>query len=213
MDRLAKTTVAGLGVWNYLINRVVPDRYYVPANLAATGAVVTAGLLRTDSERLGLRPGYGWRLGLAGAAAVAAGAVAASRLPMTRTLFNDDRVRHDDVVYQVACRIPLGTVALEEVAFRSVLPALFDGPERTRVSIRSAALFGLWHVVPTLKTLDINGVTDRAARRNAVAAGVAATAVAGLALDWARIRGRSVVTPILVHWATNATAYALAARR
>ena len=213
MDNLTKTTVAGLAVWNYLINRVIPDRHYVTANLAATGAVVAAGLLRADPEQLGLRSGRGFRVGLPGAVAVAALAAVASRLPATRGLFDDARVRTDDVLFQVGWRIPLGTVVLEEITFRSVLPALLEGPDRTGVSKASAGLFGAWHVIPTLNTLDINQVRDVSARMKAVALAVAVTAGAGGALDWARVRSRSVTAPILIHWATNAASYVLAAQR
>lgn len=49
-------------------------------------------------------------------------------------------------------RIPLGAIALEEVAFRGVLPALFGGGQRWRWTavLGAATLFGLWHAPPSL---------------------------------------------------------------
>lgn len=110
-------------------------------------------------------------------------------------------------------RIPLGTVVFEEIAFRSVLPAMLDGRERQHVSWGSAALFGLWHVLPTLTTLDINGVSNRRTRIAAVAGGVGATAVAAGGFDMLRLRSSSVIAPMLAHWAANGVSYLLAAAR
>jgi CAAX protease family protein len=52
------------------------------------------------------------------------------------------------LAYHACVRIPLGTVVLEEVAFRSVLPAL--AARRYGISggvLIASALFGLWHVL------------------------------------------------------------------
>ena len=47
-------------------------------------------------------------------------------MPVFRQLYDDRRVDDDvvQVLYQALVRVPLGTVLLEEVAFRSVVPAL-----------------------------------------------------------------------------------------
>ncbi len=211
--KLGRFVAGGLAVWNVAINRVIAQRHYVQANLAAAAAVMVAGRVRADVDELGLRLRRGVGAGLVIAAAVAVGSWAASRLPVVSRLFADQRVSRDDVAYQTLIRIPLGTVVLEEVAFRSVLPALLDGPAREAPSLRSAALFGVWHVIPTLNTLDINGVVDPKARAGAVAAGVGSTAIVGLVLDKLRLRSGSVVTPMLVHWSANAVSYLIAARQ
>jgi len=104
-------------------------------------------------------------------------------------------------------------VVLEEIAFRSVLPAVLDGPEREQVSWRSAGLFGLWHVLPTLTTLDMNGISDRHTRAAAVTGGVGATAAAAVGFDMLRLRSASVIAPMLAHWAANGVSYHLAAKR
>ncbi|NND02182.1 MAG: hypothetical protein HKN91_05295, partial [Acidimicrobiia bacterium] len=56
---LAKMAVAGLGGWNYLINRrIEPDRYVV-ANLSAAAAILAIGLRRASPTQLGLRMSSG----------------------------------------------------------------------------------------------------------------------------------------------------------
>ena len=208
---------AALGLWNIAVNRLLPARLYVPANLGVAAASYVAGRASGSSIRdLGMsvattRRGLRW--GLAGASFVAAGVVAASRHEATGHLFADQRAAGANTLYETMVRIPFGTVVLEEVAFRSVLPELLNGPNRIGPSLRASALFGLWHILPTLNALDINGISDPPMRRRAVAGGVAITAVAGVALDVMRLRSRSVVAPIIIHWSSNAVSYAVAASR
>jgi membrane protease YdiL (CAAX protease family) len=189
--------IAATGSWNFLVNRVVPDRWYVPANLgAATLAAAAAprGRARTDVRWVAAGAGVG-----------VVGVVAAERLSATSHLFDDARADPDRLAWEVLVRIPLGTVALEEALFRHALPRVIGEPA-------AAILFGLWHVLPTLDTLDINGVADTGTRRTALIAGVAATTAAALPLSWLRRRG-GLLAPMATHWAVNATAYAVASRR
>ncbi len=213
----SRAAIGGLGAWNVVVNRHLPEQYYVPANLAvAAAAYLLARTAGTGDDELGVRAGdvgsgLGW--GSAAAGVVATGAVVASRHARTSGLFNDARAARGNVAYETLLRIPLGTVVLEEVAFRAVLPALLAAGPRRRVSVASGALFGLWHVLPTLETLNINRIFDRKTRLQAIAAGVAATAVAGLALDELRLRSRSLLASMLTHWSANAVSYGLAAHR
>lgn len=212
----AAVAVVSLGMWNVVSNRLLPASRYVPANLlAAVGSYTLARLVGVDNSGLGMRSAdipRGARWGGVGAVMVGTGAFVSSRMPMTRHLFDDARAQPHDIYYQVLVRIPLGTVLLEEVAFRGVVPALFS-ERRTLPSTPAAALFGLWRVLPTLDTMTINNVTTRRARIAGVVGAVAVTAVAGWALDRLRLRSRSLLAPVMVHWSANAVAYALAARR
>jgi membrane protease YdiL (CAAX protease family) len=212
-----RIALVGLGAWNLVVNRHLPERHYVPANL--TVAAATYLLARTGGAGngdLGMRTdkvGGGLRWGAAGAGLVAAGAVAASRHTKTRGLFDDARAASGNTAYETLLRIPFGTVVFEEMAFRGALGALLRRGGPRRVSLPTAVVFGLWHVVPTLETLNINGIFDRTTRLQAVAGGVAATAAAGLALDALRLRSHSLLAPMLTHWSANAVSYAIAARR
>jgi membrane protease YdiL (CAAX protease family) len=81
------------------------------------------------------------------------------------------------------------------VAFRAVLPALL-------APWWAAGLFGLWHVLPAARTLEINGVR----RRGLVAGAVVATAVVGLVLWELRVATGGLAAPMLVHIAANSGA-------
>jgi hypothetical protein len=93
---------------------------------------------------------------------VACGYLLGATLPATRALFVDRRVEHvrrRAGAYQVLVRTPLGTVLLEEVAFRGVLYGLIwhlYGP--VLASVVASQLFGLWHVLPALDLVKLNRV-------------------------------------------------------
>jgi membrane protease YdiL (CAAX protease family) len=107
-------------------------------------------------------------------------------------------------------RIPVGTVVFEELAFRAVLLALLC----QRFSLKAAvaldgALFGLWHIVPTLGTATANGM-EGLARLGLVAGSVVATATGGVLFCALRVRGRHVLAPAMLHVAFNDVGYVLA---
>ena len=201
--------VAVLAAWNPMVNRVIPPAWYVPANLAvAAGLVAVARLAGATPTELGLRRDRaraGLRLGLMAAGFVAAGILVGLAIPGIRPFFADERlagVSAAGLAYQAVVRIPLGTVVLEEVAFRGVLLGLF-GPGRAGVAI-SSALFGLWHILPTLDALAANDLAGSAAARTAAVVGaVALTGVEGVIFCALRLRSGSLVAPAVVHVATN----------
>jgi membrane protease YdiL (CAAX protease family) len=105
--------------------------------------------------------------------------------------------------------IPFGTVVMEELAFRGCLPALLDalpGWTTRRSDLVGAALFGLWHVLPSRELGDRNETMGSTfgGQWGPVAVAVLATAAAGFALLWIRRRSDSVVAPMVVHYALNA---------
>lgn len=208
----ALTAGAALAAFNNVISRHPwHHRRYVVLNLCATGAVLSAaaagGLTAAD---LGLgrdrwRPG---RLGARLAAGTAAGWLLVALLPAARPVLGDKRVTSlagPALGYQAVIRIPVGTVLWEETAFRGVLQAALRRtmPERAAVMV-TAAVFGVWHLRPTLEALRANGLAaspGQAASR--VAAGSAATAAAGLLLSWLRSRSGSLAAPVLLHLVAN----------
>jgi uncharacterized protein len=220
----AELAAAGaLLAWNAAVNRVVPSPAYVPANLAAAGlSLAAARQAGVSAAELGLdrqRAGRGLRVGLAAAAPVVAVVAIGAALPATRRfLVGDKRATTGGAgyaLYHTLVRIPLGTAVAEEALFRGALLGLLGQRHpRARAVAVSSALFGCWHVLPTLDTLALNplGATvgDRAGTGGAVLASVAVTALAGLGFSWLRFRGDSVVAPVVAHAALNSSAFAAA---
>jgi membrane protease YdiL (CAAX protease family) len=203
--------LAGLRPWH--------RRWYPAVNaLAAVALLAAASASGLTADDLGLRRDRlrsGLRLGSAAAAPVVAAFGLAALSPATRPLLDDQRVAGLDrrqLAYQVLLRIPLGTVAWEETAFRGVLQAalrrVLTEPAATAAA---SAVFGIWHIRPTAEALAANRVAPgggraRCTRITAVTAVVAGTAAAGALLSLLRVRSRSLAAPVLVHLAANCTA-------
>lgn len=213
--------VALLAVANVVSNRVIPSALYVPWNLlvAATLLVIALAARRQPSE-LGWQR---WARGLAVGGGVLLATLTlylvALNSPSLRDMFQDRRVSGGAaaLAYQALLRIPLGTVLLEELAFRSVLPALVARRVGVvRACVLSSTLFGLWHVLPAWNISDVNPVIDRwfgdglFGSGLAIAGAVVGTTVAGLALCWLRYWSGSVLASMLAHLATNSLGYVIA---
>jgi membrane protease YdiL (CAAX protease family) len=189
-------------------------RWYPAVNaLIAMGALGAAAARGLTASELGLRRDRvraGIGLGSAAAAPVVAAFGVAALVPATRPLLDDKRVAGLDrrqLAYQVLLRIPVGTVAWEEIAFRGVLRAalrrVLDEPAAT---VAGSVVFGLWHVRPAAEALAVNGLArGRGARLVAVGGVVAGTAGAGVVLSLLRERSGSLAAPVLLHLAANCT--------
>jgi uncharacterized protein len=217
--------IAFLAAWNNVVNVLPrPGWTYVPVNLGVGVGLVALARRRGFGWRsLGFgrrQAGPGLRWGGGVAAVVGAGLAVAVSVPGLRPLLADDRlagVGTGEAAYRALFRIPLGTALFEEVAFRGVLLAVWARHRGMREAvIGSSALFGIWHVVPTLHALDANQPDASGVALTAgVAGGVAVTAVAGLGFCFLRLRSDSVLAPFLAHVATNsfATIASVAAAR
>ncbi len=135
-------------------------------------------------------------------------------LPFTRTAFLDVRyhLSVSSALFTALVAIPVGTVLVEEVLFRSVLWGfLARHAAAWRVLLISSALFGLWHVLPSIGLASANqaiGEVARVAGGAAVALVVAGTvlftAAGGVVAGELRRRSGSVLASAGMHWATNA---------
>jgi membrane protease YdiL (CAAX protease family) len=178
------------------------------AAVAALGAAWASGL-RVEDLGLGReRLGAGLRLGAAAAGPVVAAYGVAVLTPSARPLLDDQRVAGLDgreLAYQVLFRIPIGTVAWEEIAFRGVLHASLRRvlPEPWAIAV-GASVFGVWHIRPTGGALGVNGLaTGRRARVLAVTGVVAGMAGVGVLLSVLRERSGSLAAPVVLHMAAN----------
>ena len=144
--------------------------------------------------------------------------VVAAVIPATNGFLHDSRAQISGgrLLYELGVSIVLLTAIPEEFAFRGVLlgSALrLWGP--WRASLVTSALFGLWHIAPTLHTMSDNREFAGAAAHTGgqvllVLGSVAVTFVAGLVFCWLRLRSRSLIAPIMAHVATNALALTVA---
>lgn len=210
-------------VWSVVANLVIGETGYVPRNLAATG------LLLLVAWKAQLRPGElglarakvtsGLRWGAVAVAVVAAvltiGLLLGDAIGPLAGLFDDERANMGAgaVATNALLRIPLGTVVFEEVAFRGVLLAAFARVCSTRSAMLwSAAVFGVWHIPPTMASLDVNGMSALTGSGVlAVVGGVVITAVGGWLFAWLRVRSGSLLAPMLAHVATNSLGLTAAA--
>lgn len=226
VDSRSRRATWGLAVgitgWNVLQNNV-PRSVYGWLNLAGSTAILLGSkpVLGLHPDDLGLGPGAvrrGLRVGAPLATSVIAGVASVASLPGGRRWFRDERVeRHGagELAKEALFRIPVGTGLFEELLFRG----LVQGWARrrlgeTRATIVSSAAFGLWHVLPTLRTLAVyrSGRLRATKVRGALSLTVAVvgTAAAGAGLVVLARRGRSVVAPAVVHAAVNSAAYVAA---
>jgi CAAX protease family protein len=178
----------------------------------STGATAAdLGLRRTDLPA-------GLRYGAAALGVVLLVLVVAAVIPATNGFLHDSRAQISGgrLLYELGVPIILLTAIPEEFAFRGVLlgSALrLWGP--WRASLVTSALFGLWHIAPTLGTMSDNHEFAGAAASVAgqvllVLGAIAVTFVAGLAFCWLRLRSQSLIAPVLAHVATNGLALTVA---
>jgi membrane protease YdiL (CAAX protease family) len=211
-QRAAAAYGAALVVYNNVIAaQAWHRRWYTPVNASAAAAsLAVAAASGLAAEDLGLGRGR-WlpgRLGSLLAAAMAAGLLAAAAVPSARPVLDDKRISGLDgrgVAYQTLIRIPVGTAAWEEIAFRGVLQAMLRRvmSEPAAIAVTSG-VFGLWHIRPTAGALRVNGLANSRGQGVArVAAGVVVTAAGGSAFSWLRARSGRLAAPVALHIAIN----------
>jgi uncharacterized protein len=206
--------VAVLIVVNVVDARVV-HASLVLGPAGAAGFLALARWAGLSWQELGLGRGT-WRRGLIWAAgaigAVAVVFAAGAALPATRHAFRDARYQlgWEHALLTAFLLIPLGTVLFEEVAFRGVLWGLLRrGHGTLTATIVSSALFGLWHVLPSLGLATDNQAVASTVGKGtsgeaiAVLATVLFTGLAGVVFCELRRRSGSLLASAGLHWATN----------
>lgn len=186
--------------------------------ICVAGLVAIARFAGLTWGELGLGPGT-WRTGMRWAAveiaAVGLLIAVAAALPLTREAFRDTRYRLDlgPALLTALVVIPVGTVLVEEIAFRGVLWGLLRRLRGTgAATVVSSALFGLWHVLPSLGLTAHNEAIAGAVGRGkpaeveTVLVTVVFTALAGVVFCEVRRRSGSILASAGLHWATNGLA-------
>jgi uncharacterized protein len=208
-------TVVLLAVVNLLNNRIAP-RAYLATSVFASGALLlladAGGLTRADIGLTAHERSALWAL--AGLAVVATANLVAATVPTTRVAYTDRRFDAADgrqAAYQVLVRIPLGTVLVEELAFRGIVYGLINATHGTIAATAvSSFLFGLWHVLPSLGLVRLNALAHRTVRGRAglaIAGAVFVTTLAGVLLCELRRHSGGLLAPAALHWAMNGVGY------
>ena len=202
-DRAALAlTVGVLAAYNVVRSAALPDGIHLLTNMAMAGVVVAiavaAGVGR-DELRLGRdRVPAGLRLGMVAlvlvAVVVGLAALVADPVDLAGSMVE---LSAGEMWWRVLVAIPLGTVLLEELAFRGVLAAVLVRLVGARTALWcGAVLFGLWHIAPALSD-------DRGSGWTAVLGTVVGTSAAGIGFEWLARRSRSLAAPMVAHWGTN----------
>ncbi|WP_151528891.1 MULTISPECIES: CPBP family intramembrane glutamic endopeptidase [Corynebacterium] len=134
-------------------------------------------------------------------------------LPLTREFFlNDSYATLRRALLAALVIIPLQTVVPEELAFRGMLHASLDRLGGTKLVFGAGSvLFGLWHISSSLgltaSNAGLSGLLGSGSLGTWIGVGLAvlATAGAGAVLTLLRHHTDSVIAPIGLHWALNAT--------
>lgn len=201
--------LAGINV----VQHVLAPAWWWFAPAAAGALLVWARLTGLGWAQLGLgrdrwRSGAYW--GLGASLVVAAAYLIGVLLPGSRSAFLDTRYHLpvSGALLSALVIIPIGTVLLEEIAFRSVLwAALARHTRGWRVLATTSVAFGLWHILPSLHLAAANpgvsAVLGGGGRPLVVVATVAFTALGGAVAGELRRRSGSVLASAGMHWATN----------
>ena len=219
--------LATLVTSNIVTNRIISAWAYVPWNCTMAVIVTWVAIKwdRLSPDSMGMakrRIPAGLRLGGAFAGALLLAYVIGFAIPWTRDLFRDDRadVGIGALLHRIFIAVPLGTVLLEEVAFRGVLPAMFLKRlkkfrfPKLKADLLSALLFGLWHILPSWNLNEVSPVFDllpeSLGRLIAVVGGVLATGAVGMFFSWMRNKSDSLAAPVLLHTTSNSIGYLFA---
>jgi membrane protease YdiL (CAAX protease family) len=201
--------LAAINVTDHLLHPPWWVRALEGVALLASARLVGLTWSELGLSRQRLRSGCRWGLGAIGVAAVVY--TVGVLLPPVRPAFQDVRyhVPLPQALHAAFVVIPLGTVLLEELAFRSVLwGALARHCRPWQVLVTTSGLFGLWHILPSLQVGDTNrGVSEAVGGGGSalvVVGTVALTTIGGLVFGELRRRSGSVVASAGAHWATNA---------
>jgi membrane protease YdiL (CAAX protease family) len=203
---------------NIISNEVLDPAWHIPFHLGILGiALVIARAAGTTWTAMGLRPDRavrGLKVGGVVSGVIAAAIIVAIAIPQTRELFLDDRIIDASVasvLFQALIRVPLATALYEEVLFRGIVfGMLMHRGKPLTAGILTSVLFGLWHILPTLDTIQMNPAGDVFAGipgiTVAIVGSVLGTAGAGLGFLLVRLYANSTWASVLMHIGTNSAA-------
>ncbi|GMQ92863.1 MAG: hypothetical protein BMS9Abin12_0340 [Acidimicrobiia bacterium] len=206
------------GYANIVTNEILDDVWHIPFNLGILGvALLVARRAGTTWTTMGLRTDrakQGVSVGTIVIGIIAVGVAIGIAIPATRELFRDDRIIDNSVgwvLFQAFVRVPLATALYEEVLFRGIVFGMLIRRRSPLIAgLMTSVLFGLWHILPTLDTLDTNPGGDlfmgAIGLVIALTGAIAGTFIAGLGFLWIRLYANSTYAAVLAHIGTNSVA-------
>ena len=222
-DMAVAVAVTVLVVANLANNRWALSLWFVTSVLtilALYGILWWAGATWSDVGLSRATVGWGAIWALALIIIVGICYAIAAVLPLTRGLFADQRnigLSAGAIAFRMFVKVPLGTVLLEEFAFRGVLYGLIRrGHGIIWATAVSSLFFGLWHILPSAHLAMVKPALTPVFGHSTVGAvladatAVIFTALAGAVFCELRRRSSSLLAPMGLHWATNALGYLVA---
>jgi membrane protease YdiL (CAAX protease family) len=206
---------AAILAYGVILARLIPAKLHFISNITVACTAIIIGLnsgLSLNTIGLGrhLIPS-GIFISLLFSAVILFGALAASHINfLTKYFLSQGSILKSSpsrLAYESAVRIPLSTALTEEVLFRGVLLAVFLQHHTTLVAmILSSIVFGLWHVFPSINSMNQNIYNRKSRGKPAmfIASNVLATSIAGMFFAWLKILSNSIIAPWLTHWTINA---------
>ncbi len=203
---------------NIISNEVLDPGWHIPFHLGVLGiALVIARAAGTTWTAMGLRPDRavrGLKVGGVVIGVIAIGIAIGVAIPQTRELFMDERIVDASVIsvlFQALVRVPLATALYEEVLFRGIVfGMLMHRLKPIYAGVLTSVLFGLWHILPTLQTIETNPAGDAftgiPGTTIAILGSVMATGAAGLGFLLVRLYANSTWASVLMHIGTNSVA-------
>jgi membrane protease YdiL (CAAX protease family) len=215
--------VALLAVTAVLVGTVVPGWAYPIINTTVAVALIAVALTSGVSATavgltFGRRPMLATAIGLLCVAAVLGAGWALPSVREVITASPAASISTTQLLWAVLVRVPFGTVLLEEVAFRGVLPALLGADGRRwawRPMLGASGLFGLFHVFPAVQQgqCDELAVHSLFCPAGPILAPIAVMLVAvalGLLLCLVRHVGGGLIASFTVHTVANSAGYLMA---
>lgn len=207
--------LAMLGFLSYIISIISPNDKIILLIAAYSFVMGVALIIGLDFKSIGLsKASYknGIKLALPFMLLIVTGALLVYFI--NPELFKDSRYQlsTQSMLFSIFFVLPIYTVLFEEIAFRGVLFSMLRRvTSKLNAVLISSLSFGLWHVF-TAKAININTLFQgfTFSKTMVVFAVILATSVAGAFFTWLRIKSDSLLAPILVHWAINATGIILA---
>jgi uncharacterized protein len=198
--------IALLTAWNLVGRPDLPLAAHLPGGLVVAAMCLLVGFAGgLGVAQMGLAPralGAGFKYGAVAMGLIGAVVIAGTTLSAAKGLFHTPKAEIDAarLWFEALIAIPLGTVLVEELAFRGALLGLLRGVMATTPAvILDSVLFGLWHLQPVVAAT--HGTVIHVCV--AVAGTFLVTLAGGVGFCWLRLRSGSLLASIMAHIATN----------